>query len=109
MTYLFLAAAVITEVCATLLLKASNGWEKWEYGMGSIFLYSLSGLIFAFVLKSMNVGLAYAIWSGVGIALVCIASVFIWQQRFDTAAISGVVLIFAGTLLITVKSSMTMQ
>ncbi|WP_419208236.1 DMT family transporter (plasmid) [Photobacterium leiognathi subsp. mandapamensis] len=109
MIYLLLAAAVITEVCATLLLKASNGWEKWEIGMASIFFYSLSGAIFAFVLKSMNLGLAYAVWSGVGIALVCIASVFLWQQKFDIFAISGVVLIFIGTLLITVKSTVSIQ
>ena len=81
MTYVLLALAIITEVAATLLLKASNGWEKWPYGMGAIFFYSIAGMIFAFVLKSMNVGLAYAIWSGVGIALVCIASIFFWQQK----------------------------
>ncbi|SET22601.1 DMT family transporter [Thalassotalea agarivorans] len=109
MTYLLLAAAVVTEVVATLLLKASHGWEKWEFGMASIFFYSLSGVIFAFVLKSMNVGLAYAVWSGVGIALVCIASVLIWQQKFDVFAISGVLLIVMGTLLITVKSSVAIQ
>jgi len=109
MTYLLLVAAVITEVCATLFLKASNGWEKWEFGIASIFLYSLSGFIFAFVLKSMNVGLAYAIWSGVGIALVCMASAFIWQQKFDVFAIAGILLIFIGTLLITVKSNVAIQ
>jgi len=109
MTYILLVAAVITEVSATLLLKASDGWERWEFGMASIFLYSISGFIFAFVLKSMNVGLAYAIWSGVGIALVCIASVLIWQQKFDIYAISGVLLIVVGTLLITVKSGVAIQ
>jgi len=109
MVYLLLVCAVITEVGATLLLKASNGWEKWEFGMASIFLYALSGFIFAFVLKTMNIGLAYAIWSGVGIALVCIASVFIWHQKFDIFAVSGILLIFIGTLLITVKSSVAIQ
>jgi len=109
MTYILLTAAVVTEVSATLLLKASNGWEKWEFGVASIFLYSISGFIFAFVLKSMNVGLAYAIWSGVGIALVCIASVLIWQQQFDIFAISGILLIVVGTLLITMKSGVALQ
>ncbi len=109
MTYFLLALAVITEVCATLLLKASNGLEKWEFGIASIAFYCISGINFAYVLKSMNVGLAYAIWSGVGIALVCIASVLIWQQKIDGFALSGVVLIFIGTLLITVKSSVAIQ
>jgi len=96
-------------VTATLLLKASNGWEKWPYGMGAIFFYSIAGMIFAFVLKSMNAGLAYAIWSGVGIALVCIASIFFWQQKFDSYALFGIILIVTGTRLITLKSSVVMQ
>ncbi len=109
MIYVFLTLAILTEVTATLLLKASNGWEKWWFGMGAIFFYSIAGMILAFVLKSMSVGLAYAIWSGVGIALVCIASVFIWQQKFDMYALIGVLLIVAGTGLITLKSNVVLQ
>lgn len=109
MIYFLLSLAVITEVTATLLLKASDGWEKWWFGMGSIFFYSLAGFILAHVLKSMSVGVAYSIWSGVGIALVCIASVIIWEQKFDTYALSGIALIFIGTFLITAKSSIVLQ
>ena len=109
MIYVFLILAILTEVTATLLLKASNGWEKWWFGMGAIVFYSIAGMILAFVLKSMNVGLAYAIWSGVGIALVCVASVFIWQQKFDIYALTGVLLIVVGTGLITLKSNVVLQ
>lgn len=109
MTYFLLTLAIITEVAATLLLKASDGWEKWWFGMGAMFFYSIAGVILAFVLKSMSVGLAYAIWSGVGIALVCIASVLFWQQKFDTYALTGVFLIVIGTGLITLKSSVVIQ
>ena len=109
MTYLLLMIAIVTEVTATLLLKASNGWEKWWFGMGAIFFYALAGIVLALVLKSMSVGLAYAIWSGVGIALVCIASVMFWQQKFDIYALTGVLLIILGTALITLKSNVVMQ
>ncbi|MFD2165121.1 DMT family transporter [Thalassotalea euphylliae] len=109
MSYLFLALAIFSEVSATLLLKASDGWEKWWFGMASIGLYSLAGLFLGVVLKEMSVGLTYTIWSGVGIALVCIASVLIWQQKFDAYALSGIALIFVGTLLITAKSGVVMQ
>lgn len=109
MTYLFLVLAIITEVIATLLLKSSNGWEKWWFGMGAVFFYSIAGFILAFVLKTMSVGLAYAIWSGVGIALVCVASVYLWQQKFDVYALSGVLLIMLGTGLITLKSNVVIQ
>ncbi len=108
-TYLLLTLAILAEVIATLLLKFSDGWEKWWFGMGAVFFYSIAGMLLAFVLKSMSVGLAYAIWSGVGIALVCIASVFLWQQKFDVYALSGVLLIVAGTALITLKSNVVMQ
>jgi small multidrug resistance pump len=109
MTYLLLTLAIITEVTATLLLKASNGWEKWWFGMGSIFFYSVAGIFLGFVLKNMSVGLTYTIWSGVGISLVCVASVIIWQQKFDVYALVGIVLIAVGTMLITAKSSVVMQ
>ncbi|EKO3567036.1 DMT family transporter [Vibrio metschnikovii] len=109
LVYIFLILAILTEVTATLLLKASNGWEKWWFGMGAIFFYSIAGMTFAFVLKSMSVGLAYAIWSGAGIALVCVASVLIWQQKFDIYALAGVMLIALGTGLITLKSSVALQ
>ena len=109
MPYVFLLLAISAEVTATLLLKGSNGWEKWWLGIASIFFYSLAGLFLGLVLKHMSVGLAYSIWSGVGIALVCIASVLIWQQRFDFYALSGILLIVAGTLLITAKSNVVMQ
>ncbi len=109
MVYLFLSLAIITEVCATLLLKASDGWEKWWLGMASIFFYSVAGFFLAFVLKSMNVGMAYTIWSGAGIALVCIASVLFWQQKFDLYALAGIALVALGSFLITAKSSVVMQ
>lgn len=109
MSYLFLTLAIISEVSATLLLKASNGWEKYWFGMGSIFLYSVAGLFLGLVLKEMSVGITYTIWSGLGIALVCAASVFIWQQKFDFYALAGIALIFLGSLLITVKSAVVIQ
>ncbi len=109
MIYALLSLAVITEVAATLLLKSSNGFEKWWLGMAAFFFYSIAGWVFAIVLKSMSVGSAYAIWSGVGIALVCAASVLIWQQKFDLYAGAGIALIVAGTLLITTKSSVVLQ
>ena len=109
MLYALLSLAIITEVTATLLLKASHGWEKWHLGVGAIFFYAVAGLALSFVLKSMSVGLAYAIWSGVGIALICIASVVFWQQAFDTYALLGIVLIIVGTCLITLKSGVVIQ
>ncbi|NMH61516.1 DMT family transporter [Alteromonas ponticola] len=109
MVYFILALAILTEVTATLFLKASDGWVKWHFGSMSILFYAISGMLFAFVLKHMGVGVAYAIWSGMGIALICAASVFWYKQTFDFYAIAGIVLIISGTLLITSKSAVVIQ
>ena len=109
MTYLILTIAIVTEVTATLLLKASNGWEKWAFGYGAIFFYAISGMLFSLVLKNMGIGVAYAIWSGMGIALITVASVVFWKQTFDIYAVLGIMLIISGTILITSKSTVVFQ
>ncbi len=109
MHYALLTAAIVSEVIATLLLKLSDGLTKWWWAMVSVFFYSIAGLLLSLILKYMAVGVVYAIWAGVGIALVCIASVVLWGQRFDAAALGGIALIVAGVLLITLKSGVTLQ
>ena len=69
----------------------------------------VSGILFATVLKHMGVGVAYAIWSGMGIALITAASVILWKQTFDFYAAMGIILIVSGTLLITSKSAVVFQ
>lgn len=109
MTYLLLMLAIVTEVTATVLLKLSDGWVKWHFGMGSILFYAVSGVLFAFVLKNMGVGVAYAMWSGLGIALITALSVVFWDQKFDVYAVTGICLILCGTLLITTQSNVVFQ
>lgn len=109
MHYMFLGIAIVSEVTATLFLKASDGWTKWWFGAVSVLFYSVAGLLLGLVLKNMGVGLVYAIWAGVGIALVCLASIVLWGQRFDWAAIGGILMIVGGVLLITLKSEVVLQ
>ena len=109
MPYAFLSAAIVLEVIATLMLKQSDGWRAWQWGMASVAAYSLAGLCFALALRQLNLGLAYAIWSGAGIALICVASVILWQQSVDLAAAAGLVLIGTGIGLITLQSQVVLQ
>lgn len=109
MHYAFLAVAIVSEVIATLLLKLSYGLTKWWWGIVSVFFYTIAGVMLSIVLKYMAVGLVYAIWAGVGIALICCASVLLWGQRFDAAALAGIALIVAGVMLITLKSGVTLS
>lgn len=108
-TYMILTLAILTEVTATMLLKASNGWEKWYFGSASITFYAISGMLFAYVLKHMGVGVAYAIWSGMGIATITALSVVFYKQTMDMYAMCGVLMIVMGTLLITTKSAVVFQ
>ncbi len=108
MVYGLLGLAIATEVTATLMLKASNGWERWGFGVGSIVMYGVAAYVLGHVLSHMNVGLAYTIWSGAGIGLVCIATVTLFGQRLDAWALAGIALIFIGTLLITLKSGVAL-
>ncbi|TXH99386.1 MAG: multidrug efflux SMR transporter [Rhizobium sp.] len=109
MNYLLLSIAIVCEVIATNLLKASDGLSQWLYGGASIALYAVAGYLLSIVLKQMNVGIAYAIWAGAGIALISLASLVIWKQSMDWAAIAGIVLIVAGVALITLKSNSVME
>lgn len=109
MHYAFLAVAIVSEVIATLLLKLSDGLAKWWWAVVSVFFYAIAGVMLSVVLKYMAVGLVYAIWAGVGIALVCCAAVLLWGQRFDAAALAGIALIVAGVMLITLKSGVTLR
>lgn len=108
MHYAFLGVAIVSEVTGTLLLKLSDGLTKWWWGCASVFFYAIAGIMLSIVLKYMAVGLVYAIWAGVGIALICFASVLLWGQRFDAAALGGIALIVAGVMLITLKSGVTL-
>ena len=108
MHYSFLAVAIVSEVVGTLLLKLSDGLTKWWWGLASVFFYAIAGVLLSIVLKYMAVGLVYAIWAGVGIALICCVSVLLFGQRFDAAALLGIALIVAGVMLITLKSGVTL-
>ena len=109
MVYLYLAIAIVVEVIATLMLKASVGFTKPLFGMGAVFFYGIAGMLLAVVLTKMNVGMAYAIWAGAGIALISIASAIIWKQSYDIYGVAGILLIGAGVVLITMKSSVVIQ
>ena len=109
MHYAFLAVAIVSEVIGTLLLKLSDGLTKWWWAFASVLFYAVAGVMLSIVLKYMAVGLVYAIWAGVGIALICCASVVLWGQRFDAAALGGIGLIVAGVMLITLKSGVALR
>ncbi len=104
MGYGYLALAIICEVIATLSLKASNGFSNSTYSTISIIGYVAAFYFLALVLKTVPVGIAYAIWAGMGIFLIATISAILFKQVPDTAAIIGMILILAGVVVINVFS-----
>ncbi|WP_066746061.1 SMR family transporter [Proteus myxofaciens] len=102
LTYLMLA--IVSEVVATTMLKASDGFSRLYPSIVVVIGYCFSFWALSQVVKVMPLGIAYAIWSGLGIVLVSIAAVFLYQQKLDMPAIIGLILIIAGVLVINLLS-----
>ena len=81
--WILLGVAIAMEVAATSLLKASNGFTKPLYGMVSIALYSVCFWVLAFAFQKIPMAVAYAIWSGIGIAAITAIGVFVFRQSLS--------------------------
>ncbi|WP_339486932.1 DMT family transporter [Pseudomonas sp. EL_65y_Pfl2_R95] len=105
--YLYLAIAVTAEVIATTSMKAISGLSKPLPLILVIVGYAISFWMLSLVVKTIPVGVAYAVWAGLGIVLVSIAATFIYQQRLDLPAMLGMGLIVAGVMVIQLFSQTT--
>ncbi|MGI4737616.1 MAG: DMT family transporter [Janthinobacterium lividum] len=99
MPYLFLFLAIISEVIGTTALTASNQFTKLIPSLITVVGYGLAFYFFSFSLKAIPVGVAYAIWGGVGIVLVTLIGFFYLKQRLDLPALAGIALIVIGVLV----------
>jgi len=100
MHYWYLTIAIIAEVIATSALKASGEFTKLLPSLIVIFGYLLSFYFMMLALKTIPLGIAYAIWSGAGIVLLALVGLFVYKQTPDFAAIIGMALIISGVLVI---------
>lgn len=105
MNWVFLALAILAETAATSALKASDGFTNWTYGGLSILGYAVAFYFLAIVLRTIPVGIAYAIWAGAGVCLIAIAGVVLFDQRLDLAAVGGIALIVAGVVVLNTMST----
>ncbi len=102
--YIFLGIGIVTEVIATTLLRFSEGFTKLGYTVGSLALYGVSFYMLSQVLSHIPTGIAYAIWSGIGIVLISLAGWIISGQKLDLPAIIGIIFICVGVLIINLLS-----
>lgn len=104
-SYVFLGIAIVAEVIATTMLKASAGFTVLVPSIVTVLGYGAAFYFLSLTLNTIPTGIAYAIWSGVGIVLISTIAWVFQGQRLDPWALVGLGLIIAGVLVINLLSS----
>lgn len=109
MAYLYLALAIVFEVIATSALKASNEFTRLIPSIVVVIGYGSAFYLLTLVLRTIPLGITYAVWSGVGIVLVALAGFVLYKQVPDIPAVIGMLLIIAGVAVIHLFSKTVSQ
>ncbi|MEM8907201.1 MAG: multidrug efflux SMR transporter [Bacteroidota bacterium] len=96
MKWIYLVIAIVGELIATSALKESEGFTQWLPSMVTLIGYGVTFYFLALALQQIPMGVAYAIWAGLGIILVCLVGYFRFQQTLDLPALLGIGLIVLG-------------
>jgi small multidrug resistance pump len=105
--WIFLGVAIVSEVIGTSALKASEGFTRLWPSLIVVVGYLSAFYFLSLTLKTMPIGVAYAIWSGAGVALIALIAWALYGQALDVPAIIGLSLIVAGVVVLNVFSSTT--
>lgn len=98
--YLYLGIAIVAEVIATSALKLSEGFTRPLPSIVVVVGYGVAFYFLALVLRSLPVGVAYAVWSGVGVVLITLIGWLAFRQSLDLPAVLGIALIILGVVVI---------
>lgn len=104
LTWAALFGAICLEVAGTTMLQMSQQFTKPWPTIGLAICYGLAFYLLSIALKQIPVGLAYAIWSGMGVVLIAMIGLVLFKQRLDLPAISGLAMIVAGVMVINLFS-----
>lgn len=102
--YLLLGIAIVAEVIATSALRAAEGFTRVVPSIVVVIGYAVAFLCLSLTLKSIPVGIVYAIWSGLGIVLISVVAYFLYGQSLDLPAIIGMGLILVGVVVLNLFS-----
>ena len=105
--YIALLAAIIAETIGTSALQASQQFTRLWPSVLVVVSYAVAFYLLSIALRTMPVGVVYAIWSGLGIVLIALAGFLVFGQKLDLAAIFGLGLIIAGVVVLHVFSKTT--
>ncbi|HEX5565445.1 MAG TPA: multidrug efflux SMR transporter [Streptomyces sp.] len=100
MVYLTLACAILAEVLATTAMKYSDGFTRLWPTLGTLAGYTVAFVLLAQTLRTMSVGTAYAIWSGVGTAAIAVIGMVFIGEAVTAARITGILLVIAGVVVL---------
>lgn len=103
--WVFLFIAIVSETIATSALKSSEGFSRLWPSVLVVAGYSSAFYFLSLTLRTIPVGIAYAIWSGVGVVLIALAGWLIYGQKLDTPALLGMGLIVSGVIVMNVFST----
>ena len=103
-TYWILGAAIVAEVVGTSALKASEGFTRLWPSCLVVLGYGVAFYCLSLTLKTIPMGVAYAIWSGLGIVLITLVAFVLYGQKIDLAGLLGMGLIVAGVVVLNVFS-----
>jgi small multidrug resistance pump len=101
---LILVLAILSGVAGTVALKASEGFTRLGPNALVVVGYGLSFYLLAQALKQIPLGIAYAIWSGLGAAGAGVAGILLWRESLNLAGIIGILLIVVGVILLNIVS-----
>lgn len=104
MPWFYLIVAILGEVVATSSLKMVEGFPRFTPSLIAVLGYAVAFYFLSLALKTIPLGIAYAIWCGIGIILVSLVGVFFYKRFLDLTAIIGMTLIFAGVAIINLFS-----
>lgn len=102
--WIYLSFAIIAEVIGTSFLKSAEGFTRLLPSVAVVVSYVIAFFFLGLALKTLPVGIAYAIWAGVGVALIALIGYAVFGQPLDAPAVVGMALIVAGVVVINVFS-----
>lgn len=109
MTFVWLILAIGAEVLATSALKASMGFTRPLPSLLVVVGYAVAFYLLSLVLRTLPVGITYAIWAGLGIVLVTLVGIVIFGEKPDLPAVLGITLIVTGVVILQVFSKMNVH
>jgi len=107
--WILLSLAILSEVVATSSLKSTEGFTRLWPSMIVLIGYCAAFYFLSLTLDTIPIGVAYAVWSGIGVAAIALISVMFFDQRLDTPALIGMGLIIAGVVVLRVFSNATIE